>query len=866
MRQTYFAVSAEAGRVTLSYASPIDRLSVDSGADKPAAKRRRLVDSAWAPAQEPGHSPNSQRCGCAACTRPKSRLESLPSELLDRIAQSLPPNEVACTLRLLSRSLAAHFRSHTAVRLSQPVPHHDFVRRFGSWSAVRSLPLFQRRQLLALTAASGSVANLRVVAGGPGVTRAVGTAGCALTDEVFTAAAAAGQMRTAAAASGDPAVVEALIDLHEAGHTYVGGGWDDGGSECESEEAASADEGDSEDGNTGGCEAASDADKDGGEAAAGLVPPQLAHQHRAVEATAAAGAAAAGGGGGAGAGAATDAASPDAAARAAALAVDMAALRGLRPMQGILRFPALDFVEACAYGLPLQPMAAYAVRCGVVGPNGSGQGLSHAVAAALLSPTPDWRAKAEWLESQCADAAGARADATGLADRTGLGEPLPRRVLYWIGAMPADKGPRHPADGTLPPLNALLSPEQLLERLAWARRRDYSVTVPPVEVLPLSDAAAMRAILEWVLQDPQQVLGDRGFGSWSYFLAVGAARGGHTATLQALALEQQRALAAAAGQAVVEGGGLSASSGSRRPAGQQAGDAQAEERLQQGAGLQGASNSNSSNAGEESAAGAAAWRPRHATGDSGLDVYDWWLLHGLGGFEQEKALAAAVEGGNVQLCERLRVLGHALRLLQELWERLEEWDAWHRPGRMSVCDMAHELRDAVCKRWRSSGAASRCASLPLIDFVLRNTSVGADWEDEYMHSWGKVSGYEVSQELPDGSSLSVTAAVFDDWVGRLRARFDEWQEVARLAEGMATCHHTRLAKQREEQASGGRKGRGGRGATAALVSRNVAAAWELMAASERACWGRMRRMVAEVMVWDPCEAGEDEEESSVEEQ
>ncbi|KAG2432629.1 hypothetical protein HXX76_008969 [Chlamydomonas incerta] len=132
------------------------------------------------------------------CTGDSSKcpLEGLPAELLDRIAHYLDdPNTVACTLRLLSRTLAAHFRSHTAVRLSLPVPHHAFVRRFGSWSAVRSLPLAQRRQLLALTAASGSVANLRVVAGGPGVTRALGTAGCAMTEEVFTAAAAAGQLR-----------------------------------------------------------------------------------------------------------------------------------------------------------------------------------------------------------------------------------------------------------------------------------------------------------------------------------------------------------------------------------------------------------------------------------------------------------------------------------------------------------------------------------------------------------------------------------------------------------------------------------------------------------------------------------------------
>ncbi|KAG2436568.1 hypothetical protein HYH02_011505 [Chlamydomonas schloesseri] len=93
----------------------------------------------------------------------ESPLAALPSELLDAIALALPPNEVACTLRLLCRAFAAHFRGHIAVSLSQPVPHHAFVRRFGTCPAITALSPGQLQQLLCLTAASGCVENLRAV-------------------------------------------------------------------------------------------------------------------------------------------------------------------------------------------------------------------------------------------------------------------------------------------------------------------------------------------------------------------------------------------------------------------------------------------------------------------------------------------------------------------------------------------------------------------------------------------------------------------------------------------------------------------------------------------------------------------------------
>lgn len=152
-----------------------------------------------------------------------SSLASLPGELLERIAEALPPNEVACILRPLCRSFAAHFSSHAAVRLSQPVPHNAFVLRFGSWSGLRSLPLAQRRQLLCLTAASGCVDNLHVLAGGPGVAQAVGTAGCALTADVFAAAAKAGHVRVCEALLqlGCPWTMDTVLMAAGAGHAAV---------------------------------------------------------------------------------------------------------------------------------------------------------------------------------------------------------------------------------------------------------------------------------------------------------------------------------------------------------------------------------------------------------------------------------------------------------------------------------------------------------------------------------------------------------------------------------------------------------------------------------------------------------------------
>ncbi|PNH07772.1 hypothetical protein TSOC_005743 [Tetrabaena socialis] len=111
----------------------------------------------------------------------------LPPELLLRALACLPPNELACTARLVCKATAAALSSqqHTTVRLSQPSPCGEFVRRWGGPGAMRPLTLVRRRLLLSLTAASGCLENLQWLAA---------HVGCSLTREAFEAAAAAGRL------------------------------------------------------------------------------------------------------------------------------------------------------------------------------------------------------------------------------------------------------------------------------------------------------------------------------------------------------------------------------------------------------------------------------------------------------------------------------------------------------------------------------------------------------------------------------------------------------------------------------------------------------------------------------------------------
>ncbi|PNH05489.1 Ankyrin repeat domain-containing protein [Tetrabaena socialis] len=144
--------------------------------DERANKRQR--------SQSPASPPQQQ---LAAATSDPPRIW-LP-ELVQRFAVSLTSNEVACTLRLVNKATAAQFSTpqHTTVRLSQPVPHHAFVRRWAGPDAMRTLARRQRFELSRLTARSGSIANLEVLLARDDLP-------LSLNPRVFMAAAAAGQL------------------------------------------------------------------------------------------------------------------------------------------------------------------------------------------------------------------------------------------------------------------------------------------------------------------------------------------------------------------------------------------------------------------------------------------------------------------------------------------------------------------------------------------------------------------------------------------------------------------------------------------------------------------------------------------------
>ncbi len=74
----------------------------------------------------------------------------------------LPANERACNARLVDKQ-SATICTACNVNLSEPVPHHAFLHRWGAPDVLHRLPLSQRRNLLHLTSLSGSVPNLEVL-------------------------------------------------------------------------------------------------------------------------------------------------------------------------------------------------------------------------------------------------------------------------------------------------------------------------------------------------------------------------------------------------------------------------------------------------------------------------------------------------------------------------------------------------------------------------------------------------------------------------------------------------------------------------------------------------------------------------------
>ncbi|PNH01775.1 hypothetical protein TSOC_012300 [Tetrabaena socialis] len=134
-----------------------------------------------------------QEVGSASAAA-KDPFCALPPELLQRIADLLPPNEVACVLRLASKAMVAQLRrpQDRTVRLWLPVPHPEFVRRWGGDGAMRSLIRVRRTQLPALVAASGSIPNLEFLLARIG--RPAATADPDFDKAIMSAAAGAGQV------------------------------------------------------------------------------------------------------------------------------------------------------------------------------------------------------------------------------------------------------------------------------------------------------------------------------------------------------------------------------------------------------------------------------------------------------------------------------------------------------------------------------------------------------------------------------------------------------------------------------------------------------------------------------------------------
>ncbi|GLC47011.1 hypothetical protein PLESTM_002008500 [Pleodorina starrii] len=135
----------------------------------------------------------------------------LPGDVIERIVSLLPANAIVCTFRLISKATAALCRAQRATRLSQLVPHHAFIWRWGRPPEELHLTLAQRRQLLCLTARSGCLANLQV---------AFAAAACSLVSEIFDAAADAGHMDVCEwlADKKCPFCLEAIKAAAKAGH------------------------------------------------------------------------------------------------------------------------------------------------------------------------------------------------------------------------------------------------------------------------------------------------------------------------------------------------------------------------------------------------------------------------------------------------------------------------------------------------------------------------------------------------------------------------------------------------------------------------------------------------------------------------
>jgi hypothetical protein len=132
--------------------------------------------------------------GPLATARAQQTSPLLRPDVFFHVADQLSPNEHALLLRPLCKETHHLLPDATVVQLSQPVPEAAFAAKWGQPGSMNHLSYWRRREAMCLTARSGVLANLRLLAVGPGGPQEVGAAGCGLTTEVFAAAARAGQL------------------------------------------------------------------------------------------------------------------------------------------------------------------------------------------------------------------------------------------------------------------------------------------------------------------------------------------------------------------------------------------------------------------------------------------------------------------------------------------------------------------------------------------------------------------------------------------------------------------------------------------------------------------------------------------------
>ncbi|KAG2443066.1 hypothetical protein HYH02_009481 [Chlamydomonas schloesseri] len=155
----------------------------------------------------------SRAAGCSAATFAASLPHVVIEHVAFWIAELGSPNDVPLALRHVCKGWAAALAApeHRTAYLSAPSQPAAFAAHWGKPCTTAPLSLHERRMLLCLTAASGSIPNLELLARGPlldggrsasgssgadggGGGVGMGAAGCSLTADVAAAAAAAGDL------------------------------------------------------------------------------------------------------------------------------------------------------------------------------------------------------------------------------------------------------------------------------------------------------------------------------------------------------------------------------------------------------------------------------------------------------------------------------------------------------------------------------------------------------------------------------------------------------------------------------------------------------------------------------------------------